>query len=273
MVEGFAIDFIVAGASLAGELVTGQAPGIILAYGSALADRDGNDQDVGFRPLGQLAEQLAQQGVSSLRLDRRGVGRSSGDFGGPQQAVEDFMEILKQAQSLPELGEEPILLGYAEAAGLALLGAQKIRCRGLILIAPPATTMSDLLGYGSLCQSVLSAADPLEHSRLLTMIQTEYRQRKRLFLFRPVLQVTCPILLIHGAMDWVYPPVESEQIAEELAKAGKSCTLEILPDLDHWLVQTQHYRTSQENLSPGWQVDPRVAEMIAQWHRNNNLGL
>ncbi|WP_287128966.1 S9 family peptidase [Candidatus Cyanaurora vandensis] len=238
-------------------------PGVVFACGSALADRDGNDQDVGFAPLKQLAEQLTALGIGSLRFDRRGVGLSPGDFAGPEQTVQDFLTVIDQAREL--IGPELVLLGHAEGAGLAILAAGRTPCRGLILLAPPATFVRDLIEYGGMAEETLASTPKALHQEELTQLQAQYRARRRLFLLKPVLQVDCPILLIHGTMDWVYPPVESEQIAAELTKTGKPPTLAILPDLDHWLVQTQTWRSLEENLRPHWQVDARVSQQVCDW--------
>ncbi|WP_218082743.1 alpha/beta hydrolase family protein [Anthocerotibacter panamensis] len=265
MVERFALRLDVEDGALAGELVAGAPPGVVFACGSALADRDGNDQDVGFAPLGQLALQLGDQGVSSLRFDRRGVGESAGNFAGPQQAVEDFLKVVEQAAQLPEIGPDPVLLGHAEGAGMAVVGAGRTAVRGLVLIAPPATMIHELISYGSLAQAALAQAPLEEHPDVLQKLQDEYRARSRPFLFRPVLRVACPVLILHGTMDWVFPPAEAEQIAAELERSGRRVTLEILPGLDHWLVSTRHWRALEDNLSPGWPVDPSVAQRIAHW--------
>ncbi len=240
--------------------------GVVFACGSALADRDGNDQDVGFRPLAQLAEQLALQGMGSLRFDRRGVGQSSGDFAGPEITLQDFDQVLNLAR---QHFQHLVILSHAEGCGLGTLGALRHQVQGLILMAPPASSATALWGYGVAAEEALCLA-PREHQpQALAVVQQNYRDRKPLFLFRPVLQVACPVLVIHGLMDWVFPPAESEQIAHELQKIGKPSTLVLLPGVDHWLIQTDHYRSLDQNLESHWHIDPEVALVLGRWLQEN----
>lgn len=75
----------VQGVNLVGTLVIpahrpGQrVPGVIIVAGSGPTDRNGNDPQVGLVTdlYQQIADQLAQQGIASLRYDKRGVGAST----------------------------------------------------------------------------------------------------------------------------------------------------------------------------------------------------
>jgi pimeloyl-ACP methyl ester carboxylesterase len=257
------VKLAVKGTVLAGEALPGDLPGVVFACGSALTDQDGNDQDVGFAPLAQLAQQLASLGLSSLRFDRRGVGRSPGEFGSAQEAIEDFNAVIQGAEGL--VGEQPFLLGHGEGVGLAIMGALQIPCRGLILLAPPAASVRDLFDYQREAEELLLDAADLS---LLPELQARYQSRKRLFMLKPLLRVNCPVLLVHGANDWVYPPAESEQIAAEFQKINQPATLKILDGLDHWFVHSLSYRTSSENLHSSWKVDPQLAQVIWEWTRS-----
>src|SRR5579863_2570257 len=72
------------GVTLAGTLVipahkTGvKVPGVVIIAGSGPVDRNGNEGAAFETNLySQLADQLAQQGIASLRYDKRGVGAST----------------------------------------------------------------------------------------------------------------------------------------------------------------------------------------------------
>lgn len=72
-----------AGVTLSGTLVmpvhaAGQrVPGVIILAGSGSADRDGNNRHVTTDLYKQIAELLAQEGIATLRYDKRGVGQST----------------------------------------------------------------------------------------------------------------------------------------------------------------------------------------------------
>ena len=71
------------GATLAGTFVRPDGAGpfaaVLLLTGSGPQDRD--ESLFGHRPFAVLADALARAGVASLRLDDRGTGASTGDFG------------------------------------------------------------------------------------------------------------------------------------------------------------------------------------------------
>lgn len=52
-------------------------PVVLLIGGSGPTDRNGNQGGAGAGELRQLAEQLAERGIASLRYDKRGIGRSA----------------------------------------------------------------------------------------------------------------------------------------------------------------------------------------------------
>ncbi len=74
----------VAGVTLAGTLLIPahkqgtQVPGVVIVAGSGPTDHNGN-QTGGFTTnlLSQIADQLAQQGIASLRYDKRAIGAST----------------------------------------------------------------------------------------------------------------------------------------------------------------------------------------------------
>jgi dienelactone hydrolase len=253
----FAIDFPVDGAVLQGELIVAEAQkgSVIFAPSGGLADRDGNDEDVGFAPLLQVAEGLAQLGFTSLRVEGRGITS-------PQTTLEDFLAVIQQAARLPEIGEAPCLLGHNVGCTLALVAANRLahQVGRLVLIAPPISPLNELLAYRAQAAELLSESLPETHRQVLEALQTSYAQRKA---FLPGgFSILCPALIVQGTMDWVFPPAESQRLKEQLADQG-TCLL--LDGLDHWLVASTTWRNAHENLSPDLIVDPTAIAQIADW--------
>ena len=58
----------------------GPFPAVVLISGSGPSDRDESLPGVALKPFARLAEELAAEGVATLRYDDRGVGKSTGDF-------------------------------------------------------------------------------------------------------------------------------------------------------------------------------------------------
>lgn len=134
----------VAGVTLAGTLLipthrSGQrVPGIIIVAGSGPTDRNGNDPKLGLMTnlYQQIADQLAQQGIASLRYDKRGVGASTQapkprnpaqptaqelaavqDFQAWDNYVGDALATLRYLQQQPEIDPARTApIGHSEGA-------------------------------------------------------------------------------------------------------------------------------------------------------------
>lgn len=136
----------VSGVTLAGTLIipahkTGvKVPGVIIIAGSGPVDRNGNEGTAFVTNLySQLADQLAQQGIASLRYDKRGVGASTAvplpkdpghptpteiktiqDFAAWDSYVGDARATLNELQQQPEIDPtRTALIGHSEGSIIA----------------------------------------------------------------------------------------------------------------------------------------------------------
>ncbi|MCX7027980.1 MAG: alpha/beta fold hydrolase [Spirochaetes bacterium] len=118
------------GIRLAGTLClpegAGPFPAALLVTGSGAQDRD--ETIMGHRPFLVIADCLARRSIATLRLDDRGVGASTGDFGAA--TTFDFAEDAKAA--LAFLREEAVIdsgkigiIGHSEGGLIAALVASK----------------------------------------------------------------------------------------------------------------------------------------------------
>ncbi|UFP96189.1 alpha/beta hydrolase [Gloeobacter morelensis] len=264
--DAFEIEIALAdGTVLGGELVVPDTPvaGVIFAPATGLGDRDGNDTDVGFAPLAQIAAGLAGRRIASLRSEGRGVGRSGGEFVGPQAALDDFVALVELAAGrFAELGGRPVLLGHAIGCTLAAVAASRLgpqRLRGVVLIAPPISPVSELMGFRSEAAAAMAALPPADQWQALARVQTEYGRRKS---FLPAgMQIRVPLLAVQGEHDWVFPPAESARLAGQVDGAVRL----LLGGLDHWLVRADGWRSPTENLTADLLVDPQAVQAIADW--------
>lgn len=119
------ITFLADGLTLSGTLTlpatAAPAPCVVMVHGSGPQDRDGNIK--GFRTdiLIQIAEQLAAQGIASLRYDKRGCGKSEGRFStaGLLELVGDAQAALDCAANQPGICPDRVfVLGHSEGAVL-----------------------------------------------------------------------------------------------------------------------------------------------------------
>lgn len=140
------------GAGLRGTLVAvkraGPRPYVVMLHGFG-----GHRDEVGGL-FARLARRLARHGLSSLRIDFPGCGKSAGDFADITAALYQRAAIaaLRFAKSAPGAHPESLgLLGYSFGGGVATacIGTDAPRARALVLWAPvgyPRVDMVDSIG-------------------------------------------------------------------------------------------------------------------------------
>lgn len=125
----------------------GPHPGVVLLSGSGPQDR--NETVAGFEPFRVLADGLARRGLVVLRMDDRGVGRSTGSFAsaGLEELVSDALAALVFLGKRPEVDPKRAgLLGHSEGGSVAAVAATRSGdVRFLVLLAAPAVRGEDLL--------------------------------------------------------------------------------------------------------------------------------
>lgn len=130
-------------AALHGSLKLAAKPGpaVLIIAGSGPTDRDGNSTDPGVKPanLRLIAEALADNGYSSLRADKRGIGKSAGAMKAEADLrftdyVDDTVAWAKLLKSQPGV-TCVVLLGHSEGALIVAMAAQKTPVCGVIEVS------------------------------------------------------------------------------------------------------------------------------------------
>jgi len=140
-----------AGVSLAGTLTMPRGAGpfaiAVLLCGSGPHDRD--ESHAGHRPFLVLADHLTRQGIAVLRYDKRGNGKSTGDY--DQATSEDFASDAGAAiafvKTRKEIDAQRIgLIGHSEGGILApMLAAHSNDVSWIVLLAGPGLKGEDVL--------------------------------------------------------------------------------------------------------------------------------
>ncbi len=137
------VTFVSEGLKLAGTLTLPDspqpAPAVLLVVGSGMVDRDESHPKLPIDVMRQLAERLAENGIASLRYDKRGVGASEGDFwtAGVSDNVTDAAAGIACLRSQPGVDPDRVYVcGHSEGATIAirLAGAHE-PIAGAILLA------------------------------------------------------------------------------------------------------------------------------------------
>jgi pimeloyl-ACP methyl ester carboxylesterase len=113
-----------AGITLAGTLTVppsdGPFPAVVLITGSGPQDRD--EALLGHKPFLVLSDYLTRQGIAVLRYDDRGIGKSTGKFGGATSVdfASDARAAVAYLKSRKEVQAEKIgLIGHSEGGIIA----------------------------------------------------------------------------------------------------------------------------------------------------------
>jgi pimeloyl-ACP methyl ester carboxylesterase len=140
-----------AGISLSGTLTLPRGPGsfpvAILLAGSGALDRD--EADSGHRPFLILADYLTRKGIAVLRYDKRGIGKSTGDYDSATTAdfASDAEAALAFLTSRKEIDARKIgIIGHSEGGVIApLIASRSTDVAWIVMLAGPATKGAETL--------------------------------------------------------------------------------------------------------------------------------
>ncbi len=139
------------GAMLLPPLAIGR-PAVVVIPGSGPTDRDGNSPmgiEAGY--LKMLAGALAERDIASIRVDKRGMFSSKGQFADPNDV--SFDDYAGDARAWLQAARERTgagcawLLGHSEGGLVALIAAQAAGpdlC-GLVLVSTPGRPLGEIL--------------------------------------------------------------------------------------------------------------------------------
>lgn len=146
------IEFTVGEVRLAGTLALPDAAPVaaaLLVPGSGPVDRDSDHPRMRIGVTRALAHSLAGAGVASLRYDKRGVGRSGGDFlsaGLGDNMTDAAAALAALRERLP--GVPVVVVGHSEGAIIATrIAAEEPSLAGAVLLAAPAVVGERMLAW------------------------------------------------------------------------------------------------------------------------------
>lgn len=276
-----------------------------MLHGSGPLDRDGNMQGQKLDIFNSIAAGLDRAGISSYRYDKRGCGRSGGDYwaSGFTDVINDACAAVDMLASLPDI-DGIVLLGHSEGTMVAPVVTQlKPEVVGLVLLCPTVQPVEDTLmqqaghlaemirempgARGVLARLSVRLKGGLERGqrRLIDQIKASrddtFRwkgQRVPTKLLRELLahdpaswiaKIRVPSLVISGAKDIQCRPGDAKQIAQTApAKVESHC----LSDLTH-LLRSDDAPASFERYNDllTKELDPRVQDLCADWLLKQNF--
>jgi len=239
--------------ALHGTLIEAEAPRAValILPGSGPTDRDGNNPfGLNTDAYRLLAEGLAAQGITTARIDKRGIGESEGD----PNAV-SFAEYREDTAAwIAALDADCVwLIGHSEGSLLAVGGHDLPGVCGLVLLTPPGRPLGALLRdqvangpFGALVMPAFDAAlaamiagEEPDLSTLPPPLAALFAPATRAYLTELVshdpaqalAEVDIPTLLVHGGADVQVPPSE----ANPLTNARPDIPAHLIPTMTHTL--------------------------------------
>ena len=286
---------------LAGTLVEPSAargaPVVLMIPGSGPTDRDGNNpMGVKAASLKLLAEGLAEHGIASVRVDKRGLFGSDkaiadankvtiGDYASD---VHNWIDVIRK-----RTGARCVwVLGHSEGGLVALAAArQPAGICGLVLVAaagrPIGKVMraqlhanpanAPILDEADAAISALEAGKPVDASKLNPALAPLFNPAVQtyeidLFGYDPAKLIAAyqgPVLIVQGERDI---QVSVDDDARKLAAADPRATLALVPGMNHVLKAVASDDRAANIATygdPALPLAPGVVERIADFVRGH----
>lgn len=134
--------------SLAAESAKAPYPAVLLVTGSGPQDRD--ETVAGHRPFLIIADFLTRRGIAVLRVDDRGVRKSTGDFNraDPSDFTQDALACIEYLAARQDIDPKRIgIIGHSEGATVAsILVSRSSQVAFIVMLAGPGLP-GDQLAY------------------------------------------------------------------------------------------------------------------------------
>jgi len=271
---------------------TTPSPVAVMIAGSGPTDKDGNSAIAGKNnSLKMIAEGLAQEGIATVRYDKRGLGDNSELLTKEEdvnfdQYVEDAVQIIQSLQA-DKAYTSVHVIGHSEGSLIGLLAAQKIGVESFVSIAGAGRPMDEVLLEqlkGQLAPNlfqesmdILTALKQGEQIKNISpQLQAIFRPSVQPFLismlkYNPATElgkVKSRVLLVQGTTDLQVKEVD----AETLKKGNQDAKLLYMEGMNHVLKNAPADRA--ENLAtyadPTLPLHDELLPAIEQFIINDN---
>jgi pimeloyl-ACP methyl ester carboxylesterase len=266
---------------------------VLILPGSGPTDRDGNSLGLPGKndSLKKVAEDLAHRDISSVRIDKRGIGASKA--AGPKEEnlrfdtyVEDAVAWIEFLQG-PQGFKNVIILGHSEGALIGVVAAVKKPVAGYISLAgtsrrasvllreqlatkltPELITESNIilqqLDQGTQVKKVSSALDPLFRKSVQPYLISWFKYSPT----EEIAKLTCPGLIVQGTTDIQIAFTD----AEALHAARSGSKLVKIEGMNHVLKKVASDQTAQISSysDPSLPLHPGLMAPISQFIRESS---
>lgn len=274
---------------------------VLMVHGSGPLDRNENLAGQALNAFNSIARYLAQRGIASLRYDKRGCGKSAGNFAktGHLDLVNDALSWLTTLAAHKECQRDALfVLGHSEGAVIAPQIARRWPAiAGQVLLCPFIENLETVLlrqarqierelthrrgisgilaatffrsigvseqGQKKLIARIHQSKGDTLRVRLQKLPARWYRELFALDMPAIYRGLSCPTLLLGGAKDLQCQPQDIHEIAALLTGP---VTAEVIPDLTHLLrMEAGEASLTSSSRLLRKPVEPLVIEAVAIW--------
>lgn len=256
----------------------------IIISGSGPTDRDGNNTSMKSDYLKMLAEGLQENGISTYRYDKRGVGKSVGDLKSGHEIkfsdyINDAVSIINHFKKSKKF-KELVVIGHSEGALIGMIASQSIADRFIsvagagedyltlierqLSIQPPfVRSMSEPIIEKLKNKKLVDSVPPLLNSLFRADVQSYLIDASSYDPVEEISKLNIPILIIQGSTD-IQIEVNDALI---LHKAAKSSRLEIIDGMNHVFRQASDNRllNLQTYGNPDLPIDNSMVSLVSEF--------
>ncbi len=187
--------------------------------------------------LTDIANDLQNNGIASLRFDFNGHGKSEGDFQNMTvlNEIEDLKDVISWAQSQPWV-ENISLLGHSQGGVVVSMTAGELGdkvIKNVVLMAPAAVLRDDALRgntMGAMYDPWNMTSDYIQLPFGNLKLGRKYIETAvNLPIYETALNYTGPVLVIHGTHDRVVPYTYGERYNQ----GYRNSSIKLIPGEDH----------------------------------------
>lgn len=292
------VEVKVEGGTMSGQLEIpkgeGPYPLMVIIAGSGPTDRNGNSIALPGKnnSLKMLAEDLAKEGVATIRYDKRGVGKNTSLAGKEEdlrfdQYIDDaaaWVEFAKRDDRFSKVG----IIGHSEGSLIGMVASQKADADAFISIAGAGRPIDEVLIEqlqvqlpANLLKESTETLEKLKQGELVKTVSPElqsvFRSSVQPYMiswlqYDPAEQLqklNKPILLVNGSSD-IQVPVKD---AELLHEAKEDSDLLIIDKMNHILKESPADREGNiaTYSNPELPLAKGLIEGIVDFIKKNNI--
>jgi pimeloyl-ACP methyl ester carboxylesterase len=261
-------------------------PVALIIAGSGPTDRDGNNPMMSNNSLKMLATALAEDGIASLRYDKRGIGRSAA--AGLDESELRFEHYVEDAKGWIDLLSADkrfsgvVVIGHSEGSLIGMIASQKTTVAKYVSLAGVGQSADKTLQQQLAQQPpvVLDQSLPIIDKLVAgetvdnvpPMLNSLFRPSVQPYLIswfkydpaKEIAKLKIPVLIIQGTTDIQVTIEDADKLAAAYPKAQK----EIIEGMNHILKEATHDRTqniqtySQPELPLKTELAPIINEFI-----------